>query len=787
MSIGKFPSQKKDKRTDSFYKDCAKAALEIIDYDEDSGLRASMHEKRINYDLAANILDPSDVEDIVNPWKLTNANFPVNIRNYPLLKPKLDLLRGEEIKRRFDWKVMLKNSEAISEKEEQQKKEFFGYIKSLVLSPDEPNEEEVKRKMTKMDEMSKYSMQDMREKMSSQVLTYQWYNNKLKYKFNEGFDDVLKAAEEIYTINAISGDIVVRRENPLNVYTIGLGDSNYHEDAQIIVIDGYRPLGLVLDDYYEELSAKPGLIRQLEERSGLASNPEQALSARLTIPENYYDEAYGESVYIANSSRLLDAFAGGYDRDGNIRETRVLWKSMRKIGTKSYFDEFGVQQKEYVSGEYTPDEEAGEEIKWEWVTEWLKTTILKGDVFIGMGPIPRISMSMSNPSKCMSPVVGTIYNANNSTAMSLMSFGKPYQYLYNAIMYNNEKAIIKNRGVVPRLPLHLIPDGWEIEDWIYYFNEMGFAAEDYFKEGNKGAAMGKLAGHFTGSGQPIDTTNAQYIQQNLQMLQIIKGHIDDITGISPQRQGQIEQRELVRNVEVARTQSAHITEMWFYMHDNTKLRVLENTLEFTRHVWRDQKFKRQFVLDDGSSALLDFDYEIFATGLYGIFISDASSDLEITQSLKQLVGMAIQSGKARLSDAMAIYMSGSVMSKRRKLESSEEKSDQMAQQANQEKNQLMEALQKMKNEAAQEKNMTTEKVALLNSRVKLLESQLRDKSAYEADMVDLKDEELELKKQQHADDVRLREKELNLDDKHATKDEELQKKALSKKPVNATR
>ena len=189
MGLGKFPAQKTKNKSDKFYEKCARALLEIIDYDDQSGLRASMHEKRVNYDLAANILDPADVESTVNPWRLTNVDFPINMRNYPLLKPKLDLLRGEEIKRRFDWKVMLKNSEAISQREESQKEEFFEYMKSLVLAKEEPDEQVVQQKLQKLQDYQKYSMQDIREKMSTQVLTYQWYNYKLKFTFNEGFDD----------------------------------------------------------------------------------------------------------------------------------------------------------------------------------------------------------------------------------------------------------------------------------------------------------------------------------------------------------------------------------------------------------------------------------------------------------------------------------------------------------------------------------------------------------------------------------------------------------------------
>ena len=71
-ALSLFPSQKKDLRqkTDKWAKDCVEAGVELVNYTSDSGLRASFYEKQTNYNLANNILDPNDVERIVNPWKI---------------------------------------------------------------------------------------------------------------------------------------------------------------------------------------------------------------------------------------------------------------------------------------------------------------------------------------------------------------------------------------------------------------------------------------------------------------------------------------------------------------------------------------------------------------------------------------------------------------------------------------------------------------------------------------------------------------------------------------------
>lgn len=71
----------------------------------------------------------------------------------------------------------------------------------------------------------------------------------------------------------------------------------------------------------------------------------------------------------------------------------------------------------------------------------------------------------------------------------------------------------------------------------------------------------------------MDLEMGSYIQQHIMMLEFIKQELGEIAGVTQQRQGQIENRETVGGVERAVTQLSHITEKWFMLHDNTKLRV----------------------------------------------------------------------------------------------------------------------------------------------------------------------------------------------------------------------
>ena len=71
-------------------------------YYSDSVIRKSFIRKRINYNLVNGILDLNDMSLILNPDNVDASYVPENIQHYPVMKAKLNLLAGEERKRRFD-------------------------------------------------------------------------------------------------------------------------------------------------------------------------------------------------------------------------------------------------------------------------------------------------------------------------------------------------------------------------------------------------------------------------------------------------------------------------------------------------------------------------------------------------------------------------------------------------------------------------------------------------------------------------------------------------------------
>jgi len=689
-----FPFQKRatGSKGRQFVIDCIESSIDMA-YNSDSSLVQNKQTMATNYNLRADILDERDVEQAVNPWGIKGATFPAKMQNYPIANPKIDLLIGEEYKRRFDWRVTVTNPDAISEKEEAQKAMIQQTIMAAVEA-ENYDEEQLQVELQKLSKWQKYEVQDLRERRATQYLQYLWKEQELQIKFNRGFEDALVAGQEIYNIDIVGNEPVVRKIDPLALTIIRSGESYQIEDADLIIEDTYQPIRWVIDNYYDHL--KPEEIDRIERGYiGGGTNDNDLIKyypwRPVQNPIGTVGDLSGEQgtdwdYTLFDTDDMNTRNVSAYNDNGEVRVVKVVWVSMRKIGEISWYDEDNELQKKLVDENYKPNEELGEKVDWFWVNEWWEGTRIAEDIYVKWGPRPIQFRRMGNKSAGGSGYVGTIYNTNVSQSRSLMDRMKPYQYLYNVFMYRTELAFAKSKGKISVMDTSRIPDGWDMDKWMYYAEILGWAIEDPFKEGNKGAATGKIAGQLNQNSKVLDLEMGSYIQQHVMMLDFIKRELGEIAGVTQQRQGQIDNRETVGGVERAVTQSSHITEKWFMMHDNTKLRVLETLLETAKYAWRNKSNEKlQYISDEMASIITEIDGQQFNEADYGIMISNATNDAELIATMKQLAQAGLQNDKINFSGLMDIYLSDSMSSIRRKIETYEEESiqrqDQQQQQA----------------------------------------------------------------------------------------------------------
>lgn len=757
--------------------------------------RKSVGAMNINYDLMRGKIHMDDLKELVNPFGIKASFIADSIQHYPTINSKAEVLKGEESKRLFDFRAIVTNPNAISEMEDERNKAVNQKLQEL-LADSSQSEEDFQREMEKQSYYFSYEYQDKREVRANRVLNHYIKELEMAQLFNKGFDDVITVGEELYQCDIVGGEPTVEKLDPRDVRIICSGTSSKVEDADMIVIEQYWSKGRIYDTYWDQLSKKDReALEECVETGNTASS--------YTDTMDNLDPRYGfirTDDWVAGDTAIspYDLFSDGsrhtmapYDGQGNIRVLRVYWKSRRKIKkVKSYDFETGEEQFNFYSETYTIDPAKGEEEETFWVNEAWEGTKIGKDIYLNMRPRPVQYNRLSNPSRCHFGIIGQIYSSNGDAPFSLVDIMKPYSYLYDVCHDRLNKLLARNHGKILRMDFAKVPKSFDVDKWMYFLTVNGIAVEDSFKEGDKGAATGKLAAGLNNANNGIiDGSLGSDIQQYVLLLDWIDSHMGKLAGITDQRLGQISNRETVGGVERSTLQSSHSTEWLFFPHESVKKRVFECFLETAKIAFQGRKMKFKFILEDGSEQLEEIDGDEFAECDYGIVVDNSNGAQELNQKLDMLAQAGLQNGMS-FSTVMKLYTTTSLAEKERMVEHDEamrierqqqeqEKQYQLQQQQMQLNAQTAQRQQELQYKMHQEDNETKVLVAQINSSAeekrfammqeengitKQQELEYKDKQL-ELDAQQFKDQ-IALDRQKHEDEVRLKEKQIAKENKN---------------------
>lgn len=697
-AIGGFPPQQM-----SFNKKGKKWRKSCVDFGDDHSLlhyhltRKSVYAMRINYDLLNGEIHMNDFKKLINPYGLKASFIPDDIQHYPIINSKLKVLKGEEAKRLFDFRVIVTNPTAVSEIEEEKNLQVNQTVQQMVMEGSQ-SEEDFNQEMEKQADYFTYEYQDKREVRGNLLLNHYMKELEIPQLFNQGFEDAYTVGEEAYLCDIVGGEPYIEKIDPRKMRVIKSGTSNQIEDADMIILEDYWSPGRIVDTYWDQLSKKD--IEALENTSGNFNNAYTDSMDNLDprygfVPNVSLDYAAGDTAIDPMSlfDNTYDTSFLPYDMNGNIRVLRVFWKSRRQIKkVKSYDPETGEEVFNFYPETYHCDPDKGEEEQSFWVNEAWEGTKIGKDIYVNMRPRPIQYNRLSNPSRCHFGIIGSIYTTNGYEPFSLVDIMKPYAYLYDVLHDRLNKTLAKNMGKIVRMDFAKVPKGWDVDKWLYYINVNNIAVEDSFKEGNMGVATGKLAGALNNaSSGVIDASLGNEIQQYINVLEWISTKIGELAGISKQREGQISNRETVGGVERATLQSSLITEGLFFTHDSVKKRVLECFLETAKIALRGRKKKFDYILSDGSKKLMEIDGDEFAECDYGLVVDNSNGTMELNQKLDTLAQAALQNQALDFSIIMKIYTTKSTAEKQRMVEASEKRRREEAQQQQQQQLQMQQA------------------------------------------------------------------------------------------------
>ena len=789
-----------------FHRKTKKWRKQIVDWADSktffnySPVRNSVIHKKINYDLLNGKLHMQDLEMVINPENQSAGFIPDKIQHYPIMNSKLNVLRGEESKRVFDFRVIITNPNSISEIENAKKEELLQRLQQMMANSAQ-SEEEFNQELEKLNDYFTYEWQDYREIRANALLNHYVKEYNMPLLFNNGFMDAMTVGEEIYQCDIVGGEPVIMKVDPLKIRIFKSGYSNKIEDADMIILEDYWSPGQIIDTFYDVLTQKdieyiekaPYTLGQasadsmdnIDDRAGFVNN--YMIGDEITSQEGFFWDPLGTADGV-NSSLLP------FDMIGNIRVLRVYWKSRRRIKkVKSYDPETGEETFNFYPETYVINKDNGEEEQILYINEAWEATKIGEKIYVNMRPKVVQYNKLSSPSRCHFGIVGSIYNLNGNRPFSLVDMMKNYNYLYDVVHDRLNKFMAKNWGKILRLDIAKIPKGWNIEKWMYYAKANGLAVEDSFREGNIGAATGKLAGAMNNASSGIiDAEFGNSIQSQINLLEFIKMEMSDVAGISRQREGQISNRETVGGVERATLQSSHITEYLFIQHDDVKKRALECFLETAKIALKGRSKKFQYILSDSSMRVMDIDGDEFAESDYGLLVDNGQGTQELSQKLDMLAQAALQNQTLSFSTIMKLYNSSSLAEKQRIVENDERKIQERNAQAQQQQLEVQQQEAQMKQEAEMAKMQLEDTLNQRDNETKILVAQIAasvkvnqgDTDGIQEPMSEEAREKLKEQIRQFNAKLELDRERLNFDKDKAKTDAELKRQQINKKSNN---
>jgi len=717
------------KKTQKWREDCVEAFINLSKF----GLSERRSHLKSLYDYYNGEIAEEDYKYVLKPYGKTRENFPSKMRNYPIIKPIVDLLLGEKSKRPLNYSVAVKNADSVSIKEEKKKQKLQQMVSQMFLSALESVEQgnempQPPEPPAQIIEQFERTYVDDRAIKGQAALNYIMYDQEIYDKFQKAFFHYLVSGE------CYSHKGVRRREpfyeiiNPMDIDYDKDPDVEFVEDGDWVIIRRYAHASTVVDNFGEYLTEEQ--VLELE-------NPQQ----------NSIDS------YLLYRAEAATADDNIY-RNRLIEVVTVYWKSRKRIGFVKYMDEITGQIEQFdVEDGYRLSAELkaqGAKIEWEWVNEVWEGTKIDGRFFVNMTPIANQRTSLDNPSTCKLPVNGRKYSDINSNNISLVQLGIPYQLNYNIFKYRMELAIARSKDIIAQFDINMIPKKWDLDKFMYYVEGTGIAWVDYNKEGIQ----------LSPQHQSVLDMSIKTIDQYIMLLESIMQEWEKISGVNRQRQGTIGTYEGKASSQQAIVQSSHITEDLFRKFARFEQRELQGLLDYSKEAWVEGK-KSMYIMPDSTMQMLDIDALEHMESEYGIFVSDAGKDQENFRYARAMSQAMVQNGMPA-SAVLEMFDTDSFTDLKHKIADAEKAQQELAQKQKEAELQQQQQQMQMQQQQAQMQALERDKDRQKDIEIALINAEAKDQS-----------DKLNIDIQKMIQDYELKQREIDLKQQALEKEDDL--------------
>lgn len=646
---------------------------------------------RKNYKLLNGEFDFSDymvipetkmILDYLSDVPGQEQDIPQHLKHYPIINPPINTLLGELTKRPHKYAAKAVDEISIEENIDFRTNIIREYILNNLRMklegaemPPEQKEEYVQKEI--QSKVINYTT--IAEKWANKALGALRQHFDFRHKSFLAFRDLLVTGREyhhFYPDNSRLG-FTYKVENPANVWTLNYRNAITTKDCwaggtlEVLtfaeIINRYK----LTDEEMEHLKTYS--------LQGLRNNEYSAFSPAMPNPN--YDPIWQltfESADLSIDGITPNAYA--FSNQFSYTVITAYWESQRPVYKRTYVDESGYEQTDFVNEEYKLCKECGDvSLEKTWENIWMKGQKIGANIFF-CEPIEYINRM---------PIVGIVNTFRNTQGKSLLSMMKPYQVLYNICLNQLWEGLEKDLGTQAIIDMKVIPNNQDAD------------AIDQFKTVAKQTGFLVIDTSVENTGGPIqfnqmtraDLSQQTYIQSRIQLAEWARSQAWELVGVTRQRTGAVLATETATGTQTAMTQSFAQTEPWFHFHDIVLKEVYQTILDITQYTELQKPDSvLNYLNNDLESVFLKVTRDELLRDIQ-VYVTSFAEDREIIDQLKTLMQPAMQNG-ADLADIADMLTANSERNLREIL--------QKVQKRNQEAREQQQQLEQQKMQQAQE-------------------------------------------------------------------------------------
>lgn len=591
--------------------------------------------------------------------------------HYPICTIPLQQLWGEEAQRPFNFVAIVTDEENrnqyLRDKTDllhqfvlqEINTKIQGKLIQMGIDPESQEGQEQAQAMTppQIEDFMrrKYSTAD--EKSANLILKKYVKDLYVPQKFNKGWTDATKVAEEYYYVGTYNGKTVFECVNPVSMVTDTATDSDFIDESEWIIRGEMMTPSQIIDRWTDDLSLQD--VKDIESYNVFSSKGvttalqsiDNPMFNTTFIPYQSSDNQRYPLTFLnpgdPNSAQdwLTNSQGGSFPNSRSQNHILVLhaeWMSKREIMELTYYDEEGTEQVEFLDASIKNQDlfkefldKIGGTYRTFYVNEVWEGTKIGDLLYKRIRPKENQFRSINKLSGAKFGYTGLRYNNRNSVPYSLLDSMKPMQSLYNFIMAQLKQDYQSELGNILLFDLAQVPvnNGWNFDKWWNFIRKEKVAFLNQFAEGQRS--------NFN-QFQIMRSSLADSIKTKVELLNYLEQKCWAQAGVNAPRLGDVSGINTATGIREGIERSYAQTEYQFKLHNSLKERALTLLINEVKFNIKEDT-EDTYFLDDMSVAFIKTS-QGFQYSDTNVYITDSSKDQKTLEIARQLVQPALQNG-----------------------------------------------------------------------------------------------------------------------------------------------